>query len=129
MTANRYRDFQAGLALCTKTVLDEFESDMVYYINFLTYITSLCDCWGLTTPPIVPDIGIMAGSDIIAIEKASMDAIKTENFIQNGIPKTHELGSEGHLFERIHGKNPFIQLEELEKLGLGTLEYEIEEVD
>jgi hypothetical protein len=34
----------------------------------------------------------------------------------------------GHLFEQLHGKNPYIQLDELEKAGLGTQGYEIKEV-
>jgi hypothetical protein len=45
-----------------------------------------------------------------------------------GVPQGYELGTKGHLFERLHHKDPFIQLRELEKRGLGTEEYEIEEV-
>ena len=39
------------------------------------------------------------------------------------------LGENGHLFERIHGKDPFVQVRELEHLGLGTQDYEIETID
>jgi len=129
MDANRYEDFQTGMAVCTETVLKTFEPGHVFYINFLTNITALCDCWGLTTPPLVPDIGIMASRDIVAIERASIDAIKVEDFIPAGVPQGLELGTSGHLFERIHGKNPFVQLNELEKRNLGTQEYTIQEVD
>ncbi|MDR1532800.1 MAG: DUF362 domain-containing protein [Clostridiales bacterium] len=135
MTAsNQYEDFQIGMALCTKTVLDTFEQDPkasvsnVYYINFLTNITALCDCWGLSTPALVPDIGIYASEDIVAIERASVDAIKVENLLPNGIPIGMELGAAGHLLERLHGKNPYVQLNELEKAGLGTQNYYLEEV-
>lgn len=128
LDAHNYRDFQTGMALCTKTVLNTFAPGSVFYINFLTNITAICDCWGFSTPAVVPDIGVMAGADIVAIERACMDAIKTENLILSGIPQGWELGETGHLFERIHGKNPYIQLEELEKVGLGQQGYEIEEV-
>lgn len=128
MDAHRFKDFQTGMAICTKEVLDTFEEGNVYYINFLTNITALCDCWGLSTPSIVPDIGIMSGDDIVAIERACIDAIKNENLLPNGVPTGFELTDEGHLFERLHGKNPYIQLDELEKLGLGTQEYTLEEV-
>ncbi len=128
MDDNRFRDFQTGMAICTKEVLDTFDKDNVYYINFLTNITALCDCWGLSTPALVPDIGIMSSSDIVAIERACIDSIKFENLIPSGVPSTVELGDSGHLFERLHGKNPYIQLEELCKFGLGTQEYEIDEV-
>jgi uncharacterized Fe-S center protein len=128
MQANKYEDFQTGMAICTEEVLKGFKPGHVFYINFLLSITALCDCWGLTTPSLVPDIGVMASNDIVAIEKACLDAIKLENLIPSALPKGHEFGTQGHLFERLHGKNPFIQLEELEKRGLGTMEYTIQEI-
>lgn len=126
---DRYDHFQAGMALCTKTVLDCLGKENVYYINFLTNITALCDCWGLSTPSLVPDIGIMASDDIVAIERACIDAIKVEDLLPNGVPSTIPLGTEGHLFERLHARNPYVQLEELEKLGLGTQAYELVNVE
>jgi uncharacterized Fe-S center protein len=129
MNASRFEDFQTGMAICTEEVLKTFKPGHVFYINFLMNITVLCDCWGLTTPSLVPDIGIMASKDLVAIEKACLDSIKVENLLMNGVPQGYELKPEGHLFERLHWKNPFIQLEQLEKRGLGTQHYEIEEVE
>lgn len=128
MQANQYEDFQTGMAICTEEVLKVFKPGHVFYINFLLNITALCDCWGLTTPSLVPDIGVMASQDIVAIEKACLDAIKVENLIPSGLPKGHDFGDHGHLFERLHGKNPFVQLNELEKRGLGSMQYEIKEI-
>lgn len=90
----------------------------------LIAITALCDCWGMTTPSLVPDIGIMASDDIVAIERASLDAIKMEDLIPAGVPAGMRLSGHDHLFEQLHGKNPFIQLQKLEKYGLGTQDYE-----
>lgn len=128
MDAHHYMDFQTGMAICTEEILKPFSNGNLFFINFLTNITAVCDCWGLTTPSLVPDIGIMASQDIVAIEKASIDSIKFENLIMQGVPKEHLLHNEGHLFERLHGKNPYIQINELEKRGLGTQNYKIEEV-
>lgn len=128
MDAYRYEDFQTGMAICTDEVLKTFKPGHVFYINFLTNITALCDCWGLSTPALVPDIGIMASQDIVAIERACLDAIKVENLLEAGVPQGMKLGETGHLFQRLHGKNPFVQLRELEKRNLGTQEYKIEEV-
>ncbi|MDO8685486.1 MAG: DUF362 domain-containing protein [Clostridiales bacterium] len=128
MDANKYDDFQKGLALCTEQVLRGFKPGHVFYINFLTNITAMCDCWGFTTPSMVPDIGILASHDVVAIERASLDAIKVEDLILSGIPTGWELQKEGHLFERLHGRSPFLQLDELEKIGLGSQQYFIEEV-
>jgi uncharacterized Fe-S center protein len=128
MTAGHtYTDFQQGMALCTKTVLDSFGPEDVYYINFLTNITALCDCWGLSTPALVPDVGVYASRDIVAIERASLDAIKFENLLPNSVPAGVPLGETGHLFERLHGKDPYVQLVKLEQTGLGTQEYFLEE--
>lgn len=117
LNAANYEEFQKGMALCTETVLNTFEPGNVFYINFLTNITAICDCWGMSLPAFVPDIGIMASKDIVAIEKACVDAIKVENLIKQGIPSNLELKETGHLLERIHGKNPYVQINELEKEG------------
>jgi len=128
MDSNRFEDFQSGMAVCTSEVLKVFKPGHVFYINFLMNITAVCDCWGFTTPSLVPDIGIMASQDIVAVERACIDAIKAENLLEVGIPQGMELGNSGHLFERLHRKDPFIQLRELEKRNLGTQNYIIEEV-
>lgn len=128
MDGNRFDDFQAGMALATKTVLDTFAPGNVYYINFLMNITALCDCWGLSTPALVPDVGILAGDDIVAIERASIDMIKIEDLLPNGVPQGMELGNEGHLFQRLHGRDPFVQLKKLEECGLGSQSYRLEEI-
>lgn len=128
LDAHNYTDFQMGMAVCTKAVLDTFAPGSVYHINVLTAITALCDCWGMTTPSLVPDIGIMAGEDIVAVEKACLDAIRMEDLIPVGIPKNMVLSGEGHLFQQLHGKDPFIQLEKLEEVGLGSQEYELVKV-
>ena len=77
----------------------------------------------MTTPALVPDIGIMSGWDMVSLEQASVDAVKMENLISEGIPDGMELKKEGHLFYRLHGKDPYVQIEKLEEVGLGTKEY------
>jgi hypothetical protein len=71
----------------------------------------------------------MAGWDIVAIENATLDEIKLEKLNPEGIPAGMELGTEGHLFQRLHGKDPYIQISKLEEVGLGSREYEFEMVD
>lgn len=121
--------FQEGMALSTKSVLDTFAPERILHINLLLNITYVCDCWGLTTPALVPDIGLVASRDIVAIEQASLDLIKTEDLLRQGLPKGKEIGNEGHLFERVHGKSPFVQLDALQRYGLGSRTYEMVEVE
>ena len=128
LTGSSYLDFQKGMALCTKTVIDSYKSGNVFYINLLTAITAMCDCWGLTTPSLVPDIGLMSSWDLAAIETASMDQIKYEKLIPEGVPAGFKMGRKGHLFERLHGKDPYTQIGFLEEYGLGSRKYILEMV-
>jgi len=129
ITNAQYGRFQEGMALCTKTVLDTFKPGRALYINVLTNITIYCDCWGMTTPSLVPDIGIMMSDDIVAIEQASLDAIKTEHLIPGSLPKGLELGPGKHLLEKIHHKDPFVQVKALQRASLGTRTYDLVEVE
>ena len=99
------------------------------FINFLTNITIYCDCWGMSTPSLVPDIGILAGRNIVAVETASLDKIKASKLMPEGLPIGAKLARrKGHLFERINGKDPYLQVRKLDGLGLGPADYKIVEV-
>lgn len=125
------QDFQEVMALSTKAVMDHFEPGNAAYISLATNITPFCDCWGFTTPSLVPDIGLFASKDMCAIETATLDSIKSENLIPGSVPPWLILRDEveGHLFKKIHGKDPYLQVRACERLGLGVMEYEIEEID
>jgi uncharacterized protein len=128
INATSLRPFQNGMARVTKACLDLFEPGRVLHINYVMNVTPFCDCWGFTSPAIVPDIGILASTDIVAVEQASIDMVRTEDFIPGSLPHPLEVRDvEGHLFQKIHAKDPYLQVEEAEKVGLGEREYEIEE--
>jgi uncharacterized Fe-S center protein len=128
MTGGAYEDFQRGLALTTAAVLRTFEPGRALFINFLTDITIFCDCWGMTTPRLVPDIGILAGRDIVAIEQASLDLVREEDLIPGTLPDHIELAEGRHLFERIHGKDPYVAVNCLAELGQGQASYALREI-
>jgi uncharacterized Fe-S center protein len=124
------RQFQAGMARVTKACLDLFEDGRLLFINHVCNVTPFCDCWGFSSPPIVPDVGILAGTDIVALEQASIDMIRTEDFIPDTLPHPLEVRDvEGHLLYKLHGKDPYLQVEEAANVGLGTRVYEIVEVE
>jgi uncharacterized Fe-S center protein len=123
MSNRQFDRFQEGLARVAKLVVDTYKPGNVFHINVLTNITIFCDCWGLTTPYLVPDIGIMASEDIVAVEDASLKAIKTRDLIPGSITPPFQLGKGKHLFEKLHGRDPFVQVNSLEKLGAGTSDY------
>ncbi len=123
--------FHSALALATKEVLNRFDPANVLYVNALLDITSFCDCWGFTTPSIVPDIGITASRAILPIEKASVDMVKAENFIEGSLPGhlTRRPDAGPHLLQQIWGQDPYDQIRAGEEMGLGSADYEIEEID
>ena len=55
--------------------------------------------------------------------------IKTEDLLPNGMPENRELGEGKHLFEKIHGKDPYYLGEKLFELNLGSKDYKIIEVE
>ena len=77
-----------------------------------------CDCDGNARPPCMKDIGILASTDPVAIDQACLDLIY----------KSDEPGKK-ELIERIEGKlGPHI-IECAVKLGVGSSEYELINVD
>jgi len=125
----KFDQFQEGLARVAHQVIREYEPGRVFHLNVLTHITIFCDCWGLTTPALVPDIGIFGGEDIVAVEDASLKAIRTENLIPGSLTPPYTLGSGRHLFEKIHSRDPFKQVAALERLGAGSRRYAVVTVD
>ncbi|MFW9866290.1 MAG: DUF362 domain-containing protein [Candidatus Thorarchaeota archaeon] len=130
-----YTAFQEMMALSTSKVLETFEPEKIFYLNFLTQITTYCDCMGMGQPPVVNDIGILGSKDIIAIETATLDLIKREGLIEKNIPpflKHVNLNNDEdvHPFTKLHGpyKDPYEAVKILEKLGFGISEYELIEI-
>jgi hypothetical protein len=123
-----FEDFARGMALTIAAFLRKHKPENMLFINFLTDITIWCDCWGMSTASLVPDIGIVASDDIVAVDTASLDMIKTENLIATGLPKGRELGSGSHLFERIHAKDPYVMIKYLQEYYGGSSAYELVEV-
>jgi hypothetical protein len=120
-----YRYFQRGMALTVREALKTFQKGRVFYVTVLMNVTPFCDCWGFTTPSIVPDVGIIASDDIVAVETAAVDLIRAEDFIEGSLPSPLKRAGRGHLFQQIHGKDPYVQIEECVKLGLGQREYRV----
>ena len=128
MEDRRFEDFSEGMALVTSKFLKRFTQENILFINFLTNITVYCDCWGMSTASLVPDIGILASDDIVAIETASLDMIKTEDLLPKGLPTGRKLLEGSHLFEKIHAKDPYLMIRCLKRLHGGSEEYRITEI-
>lgn len=98
------------------------KKDKIIYINFLLSITPDCDCVSWSDAPMVADIGILASTDPVAIDKACYDLVTKAQSIHpmdnNGI----NIDKFSHRWEKTFG---YHQLEYGAEIGLGTLDYEL----
>ncbi|MCK5396976.1 MAG: DUF362 domain-containing protein [Thermoplasmata archaeon] len=96
----------------------------VGYMSFVMNVTPHCDCVGWSDAPIVPDIGILASKDPIALDQACADMVNQEKVNPNSrIVEGVEKG-----LDNIRAANDLdwtYQLEYGEKIGLGSRKYDL----
>jgi uncharacterized Fe-S center protein len=101
----------------------------VGYVNFITDVHPVCDCYGTEKEPIVPDIGVLASLDPVAIDQASYDLVN-EAPPAKGSKLSDGYSVGGDKFMDLHPDvDPTVQLRHAEKLGMGTRDYELVELD
>jgi len=101
------------------------KKDKSVYINFITQVSPACDCYGYNDAPIVPDIGIVASTDPVAIDQASADLVNQEaGFADSALKSGHDKGG-----DKFRGVYDYInwedQLKYAEETGLGSRDYEL----
>ena len=118
------KDLQERMVEYLYAVVRE-KKEKVGYVNFLTQITPDCDCLPYSDAPIVPDIGVLASLDPIAIDQASIDLVNQSlGFQESRLQKNFEQGKDKarDVYPEIDWE---IQLEYGEKLGLGNRSYRL----
>lgn len=99
----------------------------VGYINFLMNITPDCDCVPWSDAPIVPDIGILASWDPVALDQACHDLVTAQEGFHNSLLEcNHEKGEDKFQgMGRVDGRFQIIHGEEL---GMGSRSYKLVEI-
>lgn len=115
---NDQNGFLESMAEADKAVVDYMKPENIVYINIANNISIDCDCDANPHDPEMSDIGIFASLDPVALDQCCYDAIMNSN-------------DEGKssLVNRMLEKNAIHIVEEAEKLGIGTHEYEIISID
>ena len=123
------------MVITAKKVLDTFDENKRFFLNFILQVTPHCDCMGMIQPSVVADIGVLGSRDIVAIETATLDLIAKAGLIEQTIPPYFkhvnlDPHSSLHPFERLWGsmKNPYLITEFAVQQGLGTRKYELVEI-
>lgn len=126
-----FHSFQEACAISASITLATFAPGKAVHLSVATHMTPVCDCFGFTSMPILPDAGIFGSDDIVALDQATLDVIGRTRLIEENIPTSMEVHTRvGHPFRWLHGpyKDPYLVCEYGEKLGLGSRQYELFDV-
>ncbi|MFQ5680870.1 MAG: DUF362 domain-containing protein, partial [Candidatus Omnitrophota bacterium] len=101
--------FARRMAETAQAILDKFKNKL--FINFAWDISKECDCISTAKEEIIAaDLGILASSDILALEKATVDLVRQTGKDFPGGNRADKMLSAGH------------------RAGLGNLEYRLIEI-
>ena len=100
-----------------------------FHISIANNISPCCDCHGGNDTAIVPDIGIFASPDPVALDQACIDAVNAAPVIGSSLLGQCER-SHGDCFTDIHpDTHGASQLEHAERIGLGTRQYTLHTIE
>ncbi len=111
-------EFMERMTESAKSVVDYF-GEHITYVNVLRNMSVSCDCEGVAAMPVVtPNIGIVASTDILAVDQASVDLVYA-------LPK-----KDNHdLVERIESRHGLRQLTYMKELNMGDNHYTMVDID
>lgn len=98
-----------------------------FHISLVIDVSPYCDCHGENDMPIVPDVGMFASFDPVALDQACADAVNAQPCIAGSVleEREREHGLKDH-FKNTHPDTNWEScLEHAVKLGMGSREYEI----
>ncbi len=101
-----------------------------FHVSLAMDISPNCDCHGENDAPILPNVGMFASLDPVAIDQACVDACQKQTPVTNS-----QLGDNlakpdwQHHHDHFMDSNPNVHwketLEHAEKIGMGTRDYEL----
>ena len=109
--------FLESMADAASSVVKLF-AGKIAYINVMCNMSVDCDCCAKAEDPCMKDIGILASTDPVAIDKACLDLVYNSS----------DPGKD-HLIERIESRNGIHTIDSAYELGIGNKEYELINID
>ena len=106
-----------------------------FHVSVVNHVSPNCDCHGENDAAIIPDLGIFASFDPVALDKACIDAVNAAPVIPGSMLSEQRMeagrqscgcnGNTGH-FHIIHPTTDWrSQISYSESLGLGSSQYEL----
>lgn len=111
-------EFMERMMESAKAVCDHF-GDKIAFVNVMRNMSVSCDCEGTAAEPVVtPNVGILASTDILAIDQACVDLV-------------YAMGEEDRhaLVERMETRHGLRQLSYMKELGMGNWRYVLVDLD
>ena len=104
-----------------------------FHVALVQDISPNCDCHCENDAPILPDIGMFASFDPVALDQACADACLKATPIENSQLGEHLAEPDWHCHhDHFKDSNPNIEweatLDQAEKIGLGTRQYELKRI-
>ena len=112
--------FLESMAAAAQAV-HEYMKGKVLYINVMNNLSVDCDCDGNPHKPEMTDIGILASTDPVALDKACLDLVFNRDNMTGDTAEP--------LKERISSRHGTWTVDYAAKIGLGTLEYQLIDID
>ena len=110
------------IAEYTKAVVD---GRPCFHISLVIDVSPNCDCRAENDAAIVPNVGMFASFDPVALDMACVDAVNAQTPVRDTAADDGDCHDHDH-FHRIHPDTDWKScLEHAEKLGLGPREYEL----
>ena len=124
------KDLDMKIAEYSKAVLDGRPS---FHINLVIDVSPYCDCHAENDLPILPDVGMFASFDPVALDQACADACNAQQPIPGSLldDRMHEhdfCDHHDHFVNTTPESEWETCLAHAEKIGIGTREYELIEV-
>lgn len=108
--------FLRAMADAASSVVKLFDGKIVY-INVMKNLSVDCDCCAVAEDPCMSDIGVLASSDPVAIDRACLDLVYSST----------DRGRD-HFVERVETRNGTLTPLAAAQLGIGSLDYELIEI-
>ena len=101
-----------------------------FHINLVIDASPYCDCHAENDAPIIPDVGMFASFDPVALDQACADAcnkmpVMPGSLLDDEMHAEHFCDHHDHFSNTSPETNWKVCLEHAEKIGLGSREYEL----
>ena len=102
-----------------------------FHVSVIADVSPFCDCHKENDIPIIPNVGMLASFDPVALDKACVDLAQEQPMIAGSRLYINSNGIKPEdIFSCTHPTTKWqVTFEHAEKMGLGSSKYELEKID